>query len=112
MRWRMGNISPRDSAVPRGRVFSTPAQGDVVLSLFSGTVGGERPSRFGSAGGEATFFMYDDTPVQVFDFHDSMLLDDLRTRSFLDAIVKTRQSSAQLHLPDSALGRRPEQPSG
>ena len=33
--------------------------------------------------------MYDDTPVQVFDFRDSMLLDDLRTRSFLDAIVKT-----------------------
>lgn len=33
--------------------------------------------------------MYDDTPIRLFDFHDSMLGDERRTRGFLDAIVRT-----------------------
>lgn len=33
--------------------------------------------------------MYDDTPAQVFDYHHSMLADELRTRRFLDAVLRT-----------------------
>lgn len=33
--------------------------------------------------------MYDDTPAQVFDYHHSMLADELRTGRFVDAILGT-----------------------